>query len=241
MSLQTFPIKIYNFTNPVGIDVEIGKVQQKLAAVTFIDTIFGRATIQRRQLDQDEVKNRLTQTDGIKGRELYFSYYPQARKLDQDVDVSFSDDYPSFCYFLLRDPINVSPASDKWDFTEAQVQVAQPVSLFFCCDMKKLDPASDQNFSEELKLQLLAVFNTIPRAVVSTLYEGGESILRELSTTQKLLTFTRYPYYSLRIDFVLTYPAFQENGNTGFVPSTYLDPSRTATIPNVNPGNANLS
>ena len=239
--MQEFPLKIYNTPNPAGIDAEIGKLQAQLASVTFIDTMFGRVNIQRRQLTDDEVKNRLTQTAGIRGRDLYFVYYPQGKKLGQDIDLSFSDDYPSCLYFYLRDPVNVNPASDTWDFAEKQVMVAQPLSVIFWCDMTKLNPGSTDNYSEQLKITLLSAFNNCPRIVVQSVSENGENVLRDFSITQKNTNFTRYPYCAFRFDMVLTYPAFPENGNAAFNPAQYSDASRQSTLPNTNPGNANLS
>ncbi len=243
--MQTFPVKIFNTSNPAGIDAEIAKVQAALAGIKWLDTIYGRATTQRRQLTPDEVKNRLTTTSGIKGRDLYFVFFPKGRKYDQDIDLSFSDDYPSCCYFYLRDPVNVSPSSDTWDFTEEQVQVAQPMSLILWADMKKLDPLRTDNFSEELKMTILSALNSqstlVSRLVVNNVVETGEAVLRDFTVTQKNIMYTVYPYCAFRFDMVCTYPAFPENGNTAFNPATYIDTSRQSTQPNVLPGNPNLS
>lgn len=235
--MQTFPVKIYNTLNPAGIDSEIGKLQAQLARITWLDTIYGRVNIQRRQLNDEEVKNRITQTAGIKGRDLYFVYYPQGKKLGQDIDLSFSDDYPSCLYFYLRDPVT----TPGWDFTEQQIQVAQPLSVVFWCDMTKLNPGSTDNYSEQLKITLLSIFNDCPRIVVQSVSENGENVLRDFSVTQKNTTFTRYPYCVYRFDMILTYPALPENGNAAFDPAQYYDPARQYTSPNTNPGNANLS
>lgn len=240
--MQTFPVKIYNLPTPAGIDAEIGKMQQRLAAITWLDTIFGRANIQRRQLTDAEVANRLTQTEGVATKDLKFVFYPQGRKLDQDIDLSFSDAYPSTVFFYLKDPINVSPDTDKWDsIGEDQVQVAQPVSMIFSCDMKKLDPTRTDNFSEQLKITLLSILNKIPRIAVSAIVESGSAVLKDFSVTQQLLTFTRYPYCAFRFDMICTYPAFPENGNAAFNPTIYTDGSRETTTPNSSPGSSNLN
>jgi hypothetical protein len=234
--MQIFPVKIYNTSSPAGIDAEIAKIQSKIAAISWVDTIFGRANIQRRALGENEVSNSLAST----AKKERYVFYPQGRKLDQDIDLSFSDAYPSVIYFYLRDPINVA-ANKGWNFGEEQTQVAQPISMIFNCDMRKLDPARSDNFSEELKITILSALDKVPRIELTNVYESGGAVLKDFTVNDGLLNFTRYPYCALRFDMVCTYPAFPEDGNGAFNPNIYNDNSRSATTVNSSIGSSNLN
>ena len=211
--MQTFTTKILNVANPVGVDLEIGKIQAKLSALTYLQTIYGRGSIQRRQLTPDEVKNRLTQTAGIKGRELYFVFYPQGRFAGQDIDLSMDDSLPSAAFFYLRDPSNANTSTEQWDFGDPQVMETDQLSMILYGDMSKLSPGGIDDFTENIKIDVLAILKTLPRITVTNIWKDFANVIKDFSETQKNSVFTRFPYFCFRFDFNLTYPAFPENGN----------------------------
>lgn len=239
--MQTYTPKIYNLPNPAGFDLEIGIIQAKLAQITWIDTIFGRANIAKRQITQEQAKNQLTPINGITGRELYYIYYPQGRKLDSDIDLTISDAYPNMCYFYTHDTINVNIKAEEWGYPDNVVQVQQPFSLIFWCNLIKMGDKSDGNYLEKIKLTLLSVLSDCPRVMVGNLYEGMDNVFKDFSITNMLANYTKYPYYALRIEAKCVYPAFPENGNNAFDPSIYIDKTRATTQPNINTGQPNTN
>lgn len=223
--MKTFTPAIYNVLNPVGFDLEIAAVQSRLACITWMEAVFGVAHIQaRKQLNPETDKNDLI-------------YFPQARKLQQDVDLTIDDSYASRCFFVVKDPINVSPDTDRQDWTTANIEIAQPFSLIFNCDLSKLET---DNY-EIVKTGVLYALNQCPKIVLGTCYEDIYNIWKGFTVTEQLLGFTKYPYYAMRVDGVLTYMAFPFNGNGNFDPATLFDINNLSIQPNTNPGYANTN
>lgn len=227
---------IYNETNPIGIDFELLDVQRRLACITWIESIFGRSKNQSRLKTDNIAVNNLQPDEGFRGDEKYKLYYPQGRKLDGDIDLSPDDSFASRCFFVCKDPINSSPKTDGQDWTSYNVEISQPMSLIFFGNLSKLELQS----SEAIKNCLFYELNQCPKIVSGTCYENIENIWKEWTITQQINSFTRFPYYSIRIDFVLIYMAFPFNGRTDMLdPSTYENLDGLEIQPNVNSGTAN--
>lgn len=241
--MKTFIPKIYNEANPVGFDLEIAAIQAKLAGITFMEFIYGRANIQWRISTDEMAQNFLKPAEGLKGRDRYTVYYPQGRKLDQDIDLSFDDSTASRCFFYLKDPINPAPKTDESDWTSSNVEIAQPFSLIFSCNLKKLTNSDEDRVSSELvKTCVFNALSSCPKVVIqSKSYEKLENVWGDFTVTQSIENICRYPFYCLRIDAICTYMNNPFNGNGVFDPKTLYDNSRLSTIPNVSTGNANTN
>ena len=240
--MKTFTPKIYNENNPTGFDREISAIQANLAGITFMEFIYGRANVQWRLLTDDMAANALHSPEGLRGRDKYTIYYPQGRKLGQDIDLSFDDSCASRCFFYLKDPINPSPKTDAQDWTSPNVEIAQPFSFIFSCNLQKLVNSTETPISSELvKTCVFNALNYPPKIVIGKTYEKLENVWSDFTMTQAIQGLCKYPFYCLRIDAVCTYMNNPFNGNDYFDPTTYYDISRKNTIPNSDAGNANLS
>lgn len=235
--MKTFTTKIYNLPNPSGFDLEIAHIQQVLAQLTFMDTIYGRAHVQERLLSTDEAQNAKNPALGLRGRDLYTRRWHQGRKNGQDIDLTLSDQYPSMAYFYANDPIK----TDKdWTFMEGQIEGKQPFSFIFWCSLAKLQDSPGENITGEmLKIAILQQLNLMNNLVVTGWYEGYDNVLIDTTVTNNIMQFCRYPYYALRVQGVSSYPLLPENGNGAFDPATVIDASRE---PLMNPtGSTNIN
>ena len=235
--MKTFQPKLYNVAAPAGFDLEISHIQSYLAQLTFMDTVFGRAHIQEKLLSASEAQNAKNPALGLRGRDLYTRRWYQGRKIDQDIDLTLSDQYASMAYFYAADPIKIPK---DWTMQQAQVEVSQPFNLVFWCSLNKLQSNPGENVTGEmLKTAIVAQLNQMNNLVVTNLYEGYDNILQDITVTNNLMQFCRYPYYALRIQAVSTFPMFPENGNGTFDPATLIDNSRTPVINQ--PGATNIN
>src|ERR1700760_1671719 len=156
--MKSFTPTIYNYRELAGFDYEISAVQAKLARISWMEYIFGRATTQYRIRTDENAQNFLNPPEGLRGRDKYAVYYPQGRKLDQDIDLSFDDSYASRCFFYTHDPINANPKTDDFDWTAPNIEVSQPFSLIFSADLSKLETTS----SEIIKTGILYALGQCP-------------------------------------------------------------------------------
>ena len=235
---KSFTPTIYNEDNPIGFAFALIEVQKKLARCTLLEYIYGVAHQQYRLRSEKQTENYLQPKEGSSIAEKYRIYYPQGRKLGQDIDLSFNDACASSGFFMAKDPIDVNPNKDRWDWTDTNVKIAQPFSFIFFCNLQKLEVAT----YEEVKTALLYFFNQMPTVVITSMSENLESIWKEFTTTQQIFSFARLPYYCLRLEGVLTYNAFPFNGNSQFDPSIYDNPANEQDVQiNANPGLANTN
>lgn len=230
--MKTFTPKTYNILSPAGFDLEIAHMQTLLSKLVFLDSIFGRAFIQERLLTAEEAQSAKNPALGLRGRDLYKRRYPQGRKYDQDIDLTFSDQYPSMAYFYVSDPVDTF--KKDWTYQEGQIMVGQPFSLMFWCDLTKLDLPT----GEMLKIAILKQLDYMNNLKVVQMYESREGVLADFTITGNLAEYTKYPYYALRIACISTYPIFPENGNGVFDPNTIIDNSRAAVT---QPGGTNVN
>ncbi len=235
--MKTFTPAIYNFANPIGFDRQIAQIQAKLARITWMEAIFGRANVQWRLLSDEMATNYLKPAEGLKGRDKYTVYYPQGRKLNSDIDLSFDDTYSSRGFFYVKDNINISPKTDNQDWTSSNIEVAQPFSFIFSCNLNKLEIES----SEQVKSMILYELGNCPQVVLSKIYEHLDDVWNDFTVTQQMSSVTKYPFYCLRVDGICTYMAFPFNGNDYFDPATNENPANESIVPNTDPGYANLN
>lgn len=210
---------IYNADSPIGLDVEIAAIQAKIARLTFMQYIFGVAN---HQFDVIDDKRR---------------YYPQGRKFDQDIDLSFDDSYASRCFFVAKDPINVNTRTDDWDWTEGNVEIAHPFAFIFHCNLQSLEIDS----SEAIKTAILNSLDMCPKVKMTQAFEDIGGVWNGFTITDDMKGMTRYPNYCLRVDGVVTYMNYPFNGNSQFNPSVYDNAANESILPNINPGLPNIN
>lgn len=236
---KSFNTSIYTFSSNqiAGLDYELLQVQQKLARITWMEAIFGRAILQWRIQDDEMAQNYLKPAEGMRGRDKYTVYFPQSRKNEQDIDLSFDDTYASRVFFYIKNQGDVSPKADDWDWTEDNVEIAQPFTMIFSGNLNKLEIES----SEIVKTCLLYELNNCPKIVVNRIFEQTEDVWSDFTITQQIQSLTKFPYYCIRFDGVVTYMSFPFNGNSQFDPKVYDDSTKEATQPNINPGYPNIN
>jgi hypothetical protein len=220
--MKTFQTQVYNQINPIGFDLEIYLIQRQLQRICWLEACFGVAHRQKRILSEGEAKTREEQ--GFRGSQKYQVWYPQGFKnqigvastiIDQDL--SFDDSYASRIFFLMRET-NINPKSAPYNWTDLDVTVAQSCSLILHCNLDALEVAT----SEQIKTDILWVLNSCSRIVGLEICESIEEVWKEFDLTIGINGVTRYPNYCLRVDMIITYPAFPENGRAGYDPSTSI-------------------
>jgi hypothetical protein len=215
--MKSFNTSIYNNDQLSGLDYEVLLVQQKLARITWMESIFGVC------IKQTDSKNRRT--------------YPQGKKFNQDIDLTFNDQYASTCFFLHDDPIDINPKTDTDDWTDENVEISQPVSLLFFCNLSKLENQS----KEQIKTCILYELNKCAKIQLRSALEEINGVWSGFTITDNVIQYSKYPYYCLRVNMIFTYMAFPFNGNNQFNPNIYDDPNKESITINSSVGKANLS
>lgn len=235
--MKTFTPAIYNIESPVGFDFELSKIQQKLARITWMESIFGKAIRVRRQIQEKETLNRLEQNEGLRGPALYNIFYPLGMKMGQWIDLSYNDSYASTCFFYASDPSDDDPKTDDWDWTSPNVEIAQKFSIILFANLQKLEI----NSGEYLKLGLLYELNKCPKLAVGKHYESIDNVYSDFDLN-RVKQYSNFPYYCIRVECTLTYMAFPFNGDTSmFDPSVNDNAANESILPNINPGYANTN
>jgi len=228
--MKEFNTRLYSNTNLVGFEAALLEVQKKICKLKWMEAVFGIAHSQYYLKDDGMAKNFLNPEEGLRGRDKWTVYFPQCRNNGQDYDMSFSDSYASRVFFLCNDPISVSPKTDTYDWADEEVAISQPFSLIFFGNVDKIEALS----TEQLKVDLLYALNQCPTVLATGMSENLDNVWRGFTITQQITSFTRYPYYCLRIECTLNYMAFPFNGNGQYNPQNNFDQSRDYT-PNDEP------
>lgn len=236
MAGNTFTPAIYNSDNPIGLDWEILRIQKWLANLNFLQAIFGLANVSFRISDDNQIENMYNRREGLSMEGKYRRFFPQGKKLGQDIDLSFDDTYCSKIFFLLKDPTNTNPSTDRWTFADNSVPANAPIALFFSCNLEKL-AIQDK---EKIKIAIIYALSKLPRIYVKTIEENIDNIWKEFTISQQMMSFCKPPYYNLRIEFVLQYEIIRINGDTAqYEPSELI--TLTDIAQNENVGNPNLN
>ena len=233
--MKQFTPQVYNIDIPVGFDIQVASMQAKLACINFVEALFGVCKVQYRIAREDEVANGLYSDEGERGEKRYRIWYPQGRKKDMDIDLSPDDTYASRGFFLVKDPIDAQTKKDPSGFANPAVQLAQPFSFIFFCNLDMLELTS----SEIIKNVILQAFNTMPKVNVVKIFENIDNVWNEFTINAQISNFTRYPFYTIRLDCICTYDALPVNNIGTFNPMDYI--TNRVVIPNVEIGNANLN
>lgn len=233
---------IYNTPNPAGFDLKVLDFQNQLANLNFIEGIFGVAKVQLELRTNSQTEDTyLLQDMGKKGTTKHERWYPQAQKLGGLVDLSIDDSYSSRLFFLVKDPISTSPKEDEWNWGDANVELKQPFSIIFHCDMRKIaNLGLGLDSTEKVKLSILYALSQCPKLTVESQSENMENVWKEFTLTPEINGFAIYPFYALRLDCYTFYYAFPNNGSLiDYDPSVNFTPQ--TSIPNSNVGYANVN
>lgn len=207
---KIFTSSISNPINAFGFDLEVGTMQMYFSQLGFIEKIFGNTVIQKRVKSEEDSLTSFN--EGNRGTSRYDTWYPQGFSFGEDggsidQDLTFDDSYASRIFFLLREDNNVNMKISNWDWTDSLIQVQQPFSIIFHCNLDSLEFRS----SEFIKASLLAALGKCPKIVAHKTFETIENVWKEYTITPEMTGVTRYPNYCLRIDAICTYVPFDYN------------------------------
>ena len=107
----------------------------------------------------------------------------------------------------MTEKTNLNAKINRWDWTADVVDIAQPFSLIFHCNLNSMEHPS----SEYLKNSILSALQKCPKIICTNLFEDMGSVWKEFTITPALNGITRYPNYCLRIDGICTYTAYPYN------------------------------
>ena len=234
---------IYNSDNPAGFDLQVLRIQQKLASLNFMEYIFGVAHVQV-ALSQDNITqdNYLIPDMGKKGVMKHERWYPQGKKRGEDIDLSFDDSYASRVFFMVKDPISASPSQSQYSWGDQSPEIRQPFSLICHFNIDKITNMNlDINSREQVKLSIIYALSQAPKIILNNMSENINNVFKEFSITPDVNGVTRDPYYCLRLECDAYYYALPMNGGTEeYQPSINYDSSINIT-PNTDAGTANVN
>lgn len=188
--------KVVVIPSPVGLDAQIAKLQEKVASLPWMQTVFGRAIAQR------EVDNT--------GRSLVF---PEVWGRNREPEnVMHNDNLKAYAFFVARDP----GTFNEYDPGDVQVLMQQPVSCIVWANTRRIDATKKYRFSEILKAQLLRVLGSVRSLQFSAIYEQWDRVFEPFTITETYRQYLKPPYYAVRVDFLLSYPVFEENCSDAF-------------------------
>jgi hypothetical protein len=221
--MKNFQTQIYNQIAPIGIDNEIYRIQNLFSKLPWLEACFGSARIQRRLLSEGEATK--MESLGYRGTKKYELYYPQGIKNQVgvessiiDQDLTFDDSYASRIFFLTNDMINPNPTTDNWDWITPNIEIGQKISIILHCNLNSLEIDS----SEQVKIDTMYILNNCQKIKGLSISESMEDVWKEFTLTPEINGCTRYPFYCLRVDFLLTYMMFPVNGENTYQPN-YLE------------------
>jgi hypothetical protein len=220
--MKSFQTQIYNQVSPIGFDFQVYLVQLQFSRLSWLEGCFGIAHRQKRILSEGEAKTREEQ--GFRGSQKYQVWYPQGFKNQVgvtssiiDQDLSFDDSYASRIFFLMLES-NINPKADPYNPVELGISIDQKCSMILHCNLDALEIPT----SEQIKTDILYIFNSIYKIKGLEICESIEEVWKEFDITVGINGVTRYPNYCLRVDFILTYEAFPVNGGVGYDPATNI-------------------
>ena len=182
--------------DPQGIDFQIQRMQLYLQNLTWVDKIYGRATIQR-QFETVRGSNRQRE---VKFPEVW-------GKNREPENVMPNDNLKAYIFFIAHDPGNYI----DYDPGIQQMPIERRVSVILWCNLSKLDSTNKYRYSENLKIQLLQVLNFFPGFIIENDEEEYENVLREFTLDGNARAYLKPPYYGLRVTGMLHYKMFSEN------------------------------
>ena len=181
---------------PQGIDFAIQRIQVYLTNLSWIEKIFGRATIQRRQIQEAGRRS--------SGEETFPEVWGKNR---EPFNVMPNDNLKAYVFFIAHDPGEYQ----DYDFAIPQVYAQQRISIILWCNLELLDNTNQYRYSENLKKQVLQILNNVPKLQLTRHYEQYDEVLKEFTLTDNYKRYLKPPYYGLRIDGLLSYNMFDEN------------------------------
>lgn len=175
--------------SPVGVDAAIQRLQVSLQnGLPWLEKSFGRAwTLPRTVLKEKRLEPMVYQ----EGKE----YYP----------VLPNDALKSYSFF------RVTGAREAVDYaanmnTGGTYLFRDPVDLIVWFDMKKIDPAKDYIFKEELIQDTLKILNRDPNPEVQRVYDDKvNDIFEGYTLYPEHRDLLMYPYGAFRIEMFLAY------------------------------------
>lgn len=175
--------------SPVHLDAEIEAVRSVLGAqISWLEKPFGRArlhVVKGEGADDERVPKVYV------GSRNYVSVMP-------------NDTYTAYSFFRVVDSHNLI---DEYNSNSNQYIWEVPVDLIVWFNLKRIDPAKDYIFTDELKAELLTVLNTIPQVknITRIWDEKVEDIFSGYTLKQNQRDMMLYPYGGLRFECSLSY------------------------------------
>ena len=186
--------------NPVGIDKAIQDIQNKLSSLNWIEKIYGRAFLEKERKFPNEADNHITDFDGNRPREII---YPMIYGINQEpLNVMPNDLLKSQLFFLLNDP-------QSYPQYEAMVdtgQVQTNVSMIFWGNLKKINPAKNYRFTEELKLEMInLLLLKCPSFIINEIFEEHDEVFSGMTLLETYRQYLKFPFTGFKISGQLNY------------------------------------
>jgi hypothetical protein len=165
--------------NPINLDAEILKLQNALSSLPWLEKIFGRA---RKAISNGSRKN-LTFPECYEARGEYVNVLP-------------NDHLKAYSFFTVEE--------DKGEFLEYQAfqkgnKQKVGINIIFWWNLKKVDPAKDYIFTEELKAQILDALRNESNLVLQEFFEDPDDVFAGFTLEKPFDQTFKFPFGGLRL------------------------------------------
>jgi hypothetical protein len=177
--------------NPKGIDAAIWEIQAVLAELPWLQVVFGRANMQLGELNAKEVTDKRL-------KNIY--YFPEVWQKGEPFNCFANDNLVGQAWFYARDPLTFPDYDAVWQ----DLLAVQSVSIYFWCNLEKIDPLRKFNFVEELRRE---VINRLTKTdfIISESYMGYLEVFDPFTITTEFRELIKPPFVAFRIDGKLNF------------------------------------
>lgn len=167
--------------HPMGVDKAIQRIQHKLISLEWLQTIYGRAVVQRRQDVAGE----------IRGREIT---YPEVYFKGEPTNAMPNDNLTAYCFFRMVDPLTLPDAT----FGDVSMGV-QGVEIYFWGNRRKIDPTKTWDWTEELRVEALQALSSAPDFTLTSSFMEIGNVFAPFTITDVYRPFIKPPYFAFKI------------------------------------------
>lgn len=193
--------RILTISNPVGLEKAIASLQEDLLAIDYLEKIFGRARMQKVNHKSGQVA---TVPVAYQGGKEYTSVLP-------------NDNIAAQCFFLAT-----GDASPLEYFSNQSNRYSREVHLIFWGNLKKINPAKDYIFTDEIIADFLKVLSANKYVVEVNGFTDGtfEEVYEETIIPDKYYEGKSqplmFPYTGVRIALNI---AYEDGTACGYIPA----------------------
>lgn len=178
--------------NPSGIDKAIQSVQIKLSQLSWLELVFGRATMQKTK-EQKKVDDKRFSLGEI--------IYPQVIDNAQPVSAMPNDNLKAMGFFHTDGEVRFP----EYDYTDSfGLDSVQGVSLIIWANLSKInDPA--YTAMEHLRKDVLKKLKTVPRVFLKSSTAQYDQVFSPYTITEVYRQYMLPPFCAFRVNFDISF------------------------------------